>query len=331
MALGAFARSTLAFYEWEILGRGWHLREHPVPLEPPFHPYRRLRIAGAGAPDDGRRPTWLSSLLEPAGPSGPQDEDEQALAPLEYAYRPLEEPLVELGLELGRESKVPRGAAHAWLRSISVCGEPVSFELHGAQEAVRLLVVVRRSDAALVSDSLRSYFPDLGLVEGGLSRRWHSVEGVSAVLEFGLGREFMLPLRQPGPDPDALTPLVGALASVRPDEVAVVQVLFEEVKGPWAENVMRSVTTPRGEPFFADAPGLTDRARAKVETRSTRWPFASASALPPRSASGRSCGRRREDSHSLAARGTTSSYRSRGERMTRRSTTSSTGPHTGPG
>jgi len=34
----------------------------------------------------------------------------------------------------------------------------------------------------------------------------------------------------------------------------------ERVREEWAESVMRSVVTPRGEPFFADYPELTKEA-----------------------------------------------------------------------
>jgi DNA helicase HerA-like ATPase len=75
----------------------------------------------------------------------------------------------------------------------------------------------------------------------------------------------MLPLDRPRTfAPDPLTAIVGALAEAKGGEIAILQVLFQGVKAPWAENIARSVVTPSGDPFFADAPELTKLAREKA-------------------------------------------------------------------
>jgi len=80
-------------------------------------------------------------------------------------------------------------------------------------------------------------------------------------MEFGLAREFMLPLgsSQVGP----LVPLLAALGRVESGEIAVCQVLAVPTAAPWASHALRSVTTSSGEPFFADAPEVTKFAREK--------------------------------------------------------------------
>jgi len=121
---------------------------------------------------------------------------------------------------------------------------------------------------AILSSQLRAFFPEVRLEEEQdfLLNAWESGdEGLFRAVELGLSREFMLPLCRPRSfTPDPLTAIVGALAETTPGEVAIVQVLFQGVSAPWAENIVRSVTTPSGGAFFADAPEVTKLAREKV-------------------------------------------------------------------
>src|SRR5437016_180268 len=90
---------TRQFYDWEKRGRGWQVWEQPVFLEPPFRPFygHYLSAVLGSAPDDGRKPTFLSSLVDRVIPSGgegaaPGSADQQEPGP---AYMDDEAPLVE--------------------------------------------------------------------------------------------------------------------------------------------------------------------------------------------------------------------------------------------
>lgn len=87
------------------------------------------------------------------------------------------------------------------------------------------------------------------------------------VAEFGLSREFMLPLatrRTFAVDP--LTAVIGALSDVAGGEVALLQILFRPVRHPWAESIFRSVTFADDTPLFS---GMRDFVKqAKVKTSS---------------------------------------------------------------
>jgi len=105
----------------------------------------------------------------------------------------------------------------------------------------------------------------VGIRTRSLRDTWDSLRGSAAILEFGLGREFMLPLktfREFSPDP--LIPILGALSELREGDVGVLQVLFSPAVEPWPESILRAVTDGRGDPFFLDAPELTALAREKV-------------------------------------------------------------------
>lgn len=259
---------TRHFYAWERRGRGWKSYPYPVCLEPPFRPFRHLSHA-APPVDDGRHHTALSSFLErlskprTAPPVPPPETAEPDPEPFAE-----DGTVVELAVLPPKELAVTPALAHAWLRSLSGLAAPASFELLGSGGQVSVFLSARSADLSLVSSQLQAFFPGVRIEErqDALLDAWEAGEGgVFSAVEFGLAREFMLPLGElESRAPDPLTAVAAALAEARQGEVALVQILFEEVSGPWHESVLRSVMTPSGEPFFADAPEITTLARQKV-------------------------------------------------------------------
>src|ERR1039458_1109552 len=73
---------TEQFRKWEIRGRGWQVFSEPVSPEPPFVPFQGHFLPDTPVVDDGRRPTFLSSLFRkiaapPAPPPAiPEPEEE---------------------------------------------------------------------------------------------------------------------------------------------------------------------------------------------------------------------------------------------------------------
>ncbi|HVF60947.1 MAG TPA: type IV secretion system DNA-binding domain-containing protein [Thermoanaerobaculia bacterium] len=256
------------FYTWERRGRGWRSYPYPVPLEPAFRPFRYLRQTTAPAVDDGRHHTPFSALLE-RWFGGRQE-----LPPARVEEEPPPQPrqdeseLVEVQLLPPGDLSVTPALSQAWLKSLASLRAPASFELVATGGKVAVLLSCRSDDAPLPFAQLRAFFPKLGIREGEdlLLSVWDQVaEGTFSVLEFGLAREFMVPLAQGKSfSPDPLTSIAAALAEANAGELALVQVLFERVSAPWPENIVRSVLTPSGEPFFADAPEVTALAREKA-------------------------------------------------------------------
>lgn len=261
----AVEERTRHFYAWERRGRGWGSYPYPVRLEPPFVPFRHLKHS-APSVDDGRYETPLSRLLErvfgkpdaPAPAPAPEIRD-----PVPEPYED-DEDRSELVLVPPRDLSVTPVLSHAWLKSLSSLQAPASFELVGAHSRVSVFLSAQSADMPLVSSQLRAFFPAVEMEEREdlLLEAWEAgEEGVFSVVEFGLAREFMLPLGEPKSfSPDPLTAIVAALCEAGRGEVAVLQVLFEGVSAPWPESILRSVLTPSGEAFFANA----HRAREKV-------------------------------------------------------------------
>lgn len=262
---------TRNFFEWELRGRGWSSYSYPVELEPPFEPFAGHDRPAVERIDDARRETFLSKLAgsltgggeEPAEDLGEEQEEllpEQTLPPDELAEWQI---LLPPGTRVS-----PQVVAH-WLSTLSPCRR-LSFELLGTAGQVRVSLAGRPEDASTALEHLGSLFPEVETREPEQTLRdlWNQpTSGFYTVSEFGLARKFMVPLAEVRSfSPDPLAPIIGTLGGLGVEEVGVVQVLFEATRAPWPASILRSVMTPSGEPFFADAPEITRQAREKIGT-----------------------------------------------------------------
>lgn len=266
-------RFTQAFYDWEVRGRGWLTYPYAVSLEPVFRPFAGHGYSPGQRIDDARRHTWISQIIEQyfgsGTPSTTEDTEEESGEDVPEEALP-QGPLAEYLLGLPVRGQASRAAAEGWLRSLVTCHDPLSFELAGSGGDVSMHLAASGADAAHVTGQLRAFFPEAVIVETPetLRSRWQGMGSpIHGCLEFGLANEFMAPLRTPERfSPDPLTSLLGTLGEIAQDELAIVQVLFQQVAAPWADSMLRATVNSRGEPFFLDAPELTTLARQKVAT-----------------------------------------------------------------
>lgn len=102
--------------------------------------------------------------------------------------------------------------------------------------------------ATRIETAAASCFPGLVCAPAGgsaeardaLHRAWHDSEARFAVVELGLGREWMLPLGNPRGD--LLASVAAAMDGFGKKELALLQVMFEPVRAPWADSMMNAVT-----------------------------------------------------------------------------------------
>jgi hypothetical protein len=254
------------FYKWETRGRGWQVYGEPVYPEPPFVPFQGHFLPETPVVDDGRRPTMLSSLYrrltsprpEPP-PVIPEPEEEPEPTPL------IREPLTEYQVALPADLDVAKDSFEQFFHNIALCQEPVAFELLGIHKRVVTQFAASKQDASAVLAQMQAHFPEAQLreQEGALEKAWNAVEGdYGFAVEFGLEKEFMLPLASGKLDP--FVGIVGALAKLQENELALFQVLWQPVQHPWAESIVRSVTHADGKPFFVNSPELADAAEQKT-------------------------------------------------------------------
>src|ERR1043166_2607479 len=201
------------FYRWERRGRGWQVFDHPVTPEPPFVPFAFAQPEPVV--DDGRRPTVLSSLVQKfsrklsGGPEAPpvihepEEEPEPEPESLERSA------LVELQISLPRQAEAPDHVFGQFLQSVFPCDEPFSFELLGLSNRTALQLALAPTDSLRVRKQIAAFFPEISVVDSTdmLATGWkESDQGGTAGIEFGLSREFRVPLLTPSPAPQRLNP-----------------------------------------------------------------------------------------------------------------------------
>ncbi len=219
--------------------------------------------------DDTRKPTFLSAIFpRAAAPHEPPLQDPRHIEPEPREVDAPNEPMREFEILVPAGEKIDPLAIPAFLSSLSYVG-PLCFELLGWNGNVAIRFSGGTDAATALLSQLRAFFPAATIRSpvADLLALWsRSQGGAAAALEFGLAREFMLPIRELRTNPDPLTPFVGALSAATGDSLGVLQILFEPARAPWAESTMRAVTSPDGEPFFVDAPELTSLAEDKVSS-----------------------------------------------------------------
>jgi hypothetical protein len=269
------------FQEWELRGRGWHVFDAPVIPEPPFRPFFGHYLPDAPPQDDGRKSTVLSSFIQKLSRKLSTDPPPPVAVPLieaePEARMLIRESFVELQTCLPAELDIDHEAFEHFLRSLSLCHEPIAFELLGLSQNITAQFAVHPDDAGLVRRQLQAYFPEAVFQppQSSLDRTWESCQGDEILAaEFGLEREFMLPLATGGRCPNLSTPpigeldpfigIIGALSELRQGEFGLFQVLFQPAQHPWAKSITRSVARADGTPFFVNRPELAEAAESKV-------------------------------------------------------------------
>lgn len=266
-------RISASFYAWEVRGRGWQLTPYPVALEPPFR-YCRLLPSFREPPvpeDDGRRPTFLSSLADlvrgakTSTPTLVRADD-----------TPFEEPepfpacetdaLTTLTVYVPGDFASPTEVAGRLLSALSASLQPLSVEWIGSGGKVTLQIACRRSDTEHLVGSLAGYVPEAVVLESeDLLGRLGESGQERLVIDFGLSEEFFLPLRtfsSFGIDP--AIPLVTALAQTHADELLCLQILFARAANPWGNAIRHALTAPDGGAVFEDAPEFQPLAKEKT-------------------------------------------------------------------
>jgi predicted DNA-binding transcriptional regulator AlpA len=269
----AWEALTRQFSAWEKRGRGWQVFDRPVALEPPFRPFfgHFVSTPNVGV-DDGRRATRLSSLIDglfkaPASPVTVELPDE---AEPEPTYLDDHHRLIEVRGVLPPETKITKDAAAQFLMSLGHVARPASFEIIGTSDTVVVQLTSAQSDRRQMREQLQAYFPEVSLSEhdGYLEALWDTTGAkASAVVEFGLSKEFMRPLRSfERFDPDPLAGMIGAMSDLGATDTAIFQVLFVPVRERWPESMIRAVTDDAGDSFFMDDSAMVKLTADKISS-----------------------------------------------------------------
>lgn len=268
------ARSlTEQFYRWELRGRGWMMWPGCVELEPPFRPFEGHCLRASRVIDDGQIESFgsrfakgVTGLLGMAPPPVQIEETEEIEEPDAQGQRSRED-LVELQIALPPDYQPQANVFEQFLFSIGYASDPVAFEVIGSAEELVVQVTAGAADAPAVRKQLKAFFPEATITEGKdhLGATFAPEARNLRVLDFGLEREFMVPLQNlKSLAADPLVAMCGGLDQLRAGEAGAFQVILSPVRNPWAPSMIRAVSLGDGRPFFANDPELTTQTKAKV-------------------------------------------------------------------
>jgi hypothetical protein len=154
------------FQIWEKRGRGWQVFGEPVYPEPPFIPFSFRSMTETPVMDNGVRPSFLGSLFRklavpppPPPEAEPEPEEEPQPTPL------LRDALVELQVTLPADLDISRDSMERLFGNLSLCREPIAFELLGTPKRVLAQFAASERDATLVRKQLSAYFPGVSFRE----------------------------------------------------------------------------------------------------------------------------------------------------------------------
>ena len=262
---------TTQFYQWERIGRGWYVFDTPVELEPTFVPFFGHSISTGKVIDDGKRPSILSSISQTIRNAFTSKENATVL-PDEGIYEPSayrfvsEAQLNAFSISMPEGVKLKSEELIQFLVMLSNSRSHISFEIVATTSAIRLQFVCRDSDSLYIQSQLKAYFPDCIITNQNetifqiITDRLYTY-----ITDFGLKEEFTRPMVMADKfDVDPLTGLFGIMERLQENERAVIQVLFKGTVNPWAESIMRSVTSGKGDSFFMDSPEMPKLAMEKT-------------------------------------------------------------------
>lgn len=255
-------KAILNFYQWELRGRGYAFYDTPVALEAPFVPFKPTRYRKEKI-DDGLVPSLWSRLRSTFIPERIEEEEDISW------YFPAKDDtelckLTTLELYFPPEIEISQVLSQRFLESICIGYETISFEIFADSNRIKVRLVVDDSDTKRVRTQLTAFFPQVVILEPLGSDIVLNNPEHCAIADFGLNDEFMRPLALPSSYAlDPLTSAIGILGSLKDDEQAMIQIIFQGCSSPWSRHLQASVSDGRGGSFFEDSPEMPKCAEVK--------------------------------------------------------------------
>ncbi len=260
---------TSRFYEWEQRGRGWHVFDNSVDLEPEFYPFFGHFAPAPPVIDDGKRHTLFSGIISlfsnKQEPVQNNDDIFTEIPPVNAYVYLSDEKIVAYSIVLPKGEKLAVDDIEQLLVMLSYTDHPVSFEIIATSATIGIQFACRASDESHVYGQCKAYFPTAVITKSEKGLDILADNTPTCVIDFGLSEEFMRPLRLAEQvDQDPFIGLFATLEHLLKGERGVIQILFKGAGNPWSESIMRSVTDSKGGSFFADAPEMVKYAQEKI-------------------------------------------------------------------
>lgn len=265
---------------WKPIFRGESLWEHAVGIVPEFSSSLFKLPEATFIPEDWnvKYPFFMAMnrFLVSLGWGKPIPDWDPEFAPVGVAApneRPYMHP-VELRIEFPRAPEIAREQWEEAIWHLADCGQ-ISFELVAAESRVVCQFVCDESLRLKARNILEHFLPGVLIQEFRSHLIDHfyakTKESAAMVQEFGLVKDFLIPLKtwQPHED-DPLNAIVDVLCGMESDECAFFQVTFSRVDKAWQqsfETLCRSNSPVELSQVFEDAADL-GRIQRKL---SRRW------------------------------------------------------------
>lgn len=262
---------TNQFYAWEFRGRGWHLSDEPVDIEPPFIPFFRHGYP-QGRIDDGKRHTLMSKAIDYLRGTKPQAVIQGNVLNYE-SVEPFpdtaDSQLAALQIKVPKDARIGLDRMKAVLVMVAPLQSRLSFEIIGNAAEIIMQFVCVENDVVIVETYLATYFPACTILRNDAYVAKILQEGLhTMIVDFGLQEEFFRPLQRGiGGITDPLIPFLGCLDKLHDVEQAGVQIVFQPAGNSWDESILRSVTMYDDSSFFYDEPDAPKIAAEKIHSQ----------------------------------------------------------------
>lgn len=259
-------QATFSFYQWELRGRGYYLFDIPVGIEPPYTRFTHHVYEPSRYHDDGKVPSIFSSFVNLFRQDDVAEPKEIVRELIPKYLEPEDAPnLRGIGISLPYHHEVHHNVTIELLNLLSFTSHPVSFEIMGRHEEIRIQIVSSDEDIENVRIQLKAFFPEIVITDiDPMEDLFHGTSKI-AIVDFGLDEEFMRPINTvENYKIDPLTSIIGNMEQLREDETVLMQVMFQGVTAPWSQDVMQSVSDGKGGSFFHDAPEMPTCAQEKI-------------------------------------------------------------------
>lgn len=262
---------TAQFYTWEYRGRGWHVSDEPVQLEPPYMPFFRHGYHQKQR-DDGKKHTAISKFIENLKGGKKEILIESTALDYETLEQFPSEPdgaIEGIQIKLPKDRRVTPEKMKALLLMLSRTGRPLSFEIVGTEREIIIQFVCSDYDTDTITTYINAYFPEYSARKtDAFINTILQPHLATYVVDYGLRHEFVRPIQMAKNfSLDPLIGPVGVLDKLAEHEQAGIQILFQPVVNQWKESIIRSVSFPDGTSFFRDVPEAPQLASEKTQSQ----------------------------------------------------------------
>jgi len=172
--------------------------------------------------------------------------------------------LKHIGVRLSAGDKYSAGLSEQFLLALSP-RRSISFEVIGTGGRVMLQIHTAEADRENGFRQISSHYPGAQVSdEGDFLGRENNARLHARSYRLRESHLFRIRIQH---EAEAYAPLLAVLSGLNTGQKGLLQVLFQPVRNPWRENIMKVACDPwdPGKSSFADLPGLPKKAQDKIE------------------------------------------------------------------